>query len=149
MACSDLNHDSHFIIFSPPVLFLSLSTPVWWRLRHWLWTRFAAKEETAQEPNHLHSRTAGRIGACLWENPLPWYLHPGGAGTEGKAHWGPRAGTAVAMPSSCLIQAGNQKGSFLLLKQILNQENRYISNSSLWIVASSTIKFLPFSLMSL
>lgn len=39
------------------------------------------------------------------------------------------------LPSPCprpaSIQAGDKKGSFLLLKQILNKKKRYLSNSSL------------------
>lgn len=53
----------------------SLGTPIRWRLWHRLWTRFTAQEETAQEPNHFHSRAAWRTGTGFWKNSLSWYLH--------------------------------------------------------------------------
>ena len=126
---------------------LSLSTPIGWRLRHWLWTRFAPEEKTTQEPNHLHSRTAWRTGKSFRENPLPRHLYQGGAGTEGEAHGGPSTGTDSRQPRPDWIRTGNKKVSSHL-KQIWNQENKYVSKgTSLWTVAFSSIKVPPFSLV--
>lgn len=74
----------------------------WW-LRRGVWTRPALEEEAEAQPDHLHSRAAGRTGEGLWKDTLPRHLHQRGTSPENQAHWG--QSTGMALPNTKAVSA--------------------------------------------